>query len=69
MNYQALMKIYHEWRQLNYNNFNKLTQNNSLINVGYIGNSFSWYNEKKNENATFARLYRVLPNYLWLNLY
>lgn len=39
-----------------YNNFNKLVQNNNLIDLGYRGNPFTWYNKMKIESAIFAIL-------------
>lgn len=38
------------------NKFNKFIQNNNLIDLGYIGNSITWYNKRKTKTAIFDRL-------------
>lgn len=50
-----------------YDKFNKLINNNRLIDL--LGVAFTWYNKREASNATFARLNRALANVHRLKLY
>lgn len=41
----------------------------SLIDLGHIGNSFTWHNKRKVEKAVFTRLSHAQTNHHWINLY
>lgn len=42
---------------------------NILIDLGYIGNTFTRHKNRKNGNTSSVRLDHALVNYLWMNLY
>lgn len=46
-----------------YNNFNKFIRNNSLIDLGYIGNPFTWHNKRGYEDTIFSCLDRGFANH------
>lgn len=48
---------------------NKFVQNNNLIGLIYRGTIFTWYNQRKANQAIFARSDQPLVNHKWLSLY
>lgn len=52
-------------RHTRFNNLLILT----IIDIGCIGNPFTWHNECQNDYAIYVRLDRALVNNLWLKLH
>lgn len=45
-----------------YNNYNNFINNNNLIDLGFLGNRYTWHNRRKDPIAIFSRLDRVMAN-------
>lgn len=45
-----------------YNNYNNFINNNNLIDLGFLGNRYTWHNRRKDSIAIFSRLDRVMAN-------
>lgn len=69
MNYPPQMRNFRlRGNSTRYNNFNSFINNNNLIDLGSIGNPFTWHKREKHADI-FSRLDRALANYLWIKLY
>lgn len=47
----------------------KILDENSLIDIGYIGLLYAWWNNRTHKDVAFERLDRVVVNPQWLNIY
>lgn len=59
----------HVGSSIRYEKFNKFIQDNSLVDVGFQSNKFTWYNKRKVENTILVKLDQALANYKWLSIY
>lgn len=50
-------------------NFNKFIDSNFLIDLGFLGNPYTWYNKRNDSSAVFSRLDRAMANQLWVQIY
>lgn len=66
MNYRVLLKSYLRGRVTQQDIIDSISiYSNNLIDLGCVGNSFTWHTNRHNEYATFARLYRTLANHMY----
>lgn len=50
-------------------NFNNLVEANNLIDIGYVGNHFTWHNRWGDKVYMKQRLDRALVSRDWLDMY
>lgn len=54
---------------IRYNNCNRFLYDNHLIDLGYVGNLYTWHNRRGKQAANVVRLDGALANHLCLNMY
>lgn len=51
------------------NNFNNFINTNTFIDLGFLGNYFTWHNKREKYAAIFSRLDHASVNHLRVRLY
>lgn len=52
-----------------YGYFKRFISNNNLVDLGFQGNRFTWYNRRRNNQAVSFGPNRSLVNHLWIAMY
>lgn len=57
----------HQGNSTRFDKFSKILNENSVVDIDYIGLPYTWWNSRINVDAIFERFDRIVANPPWLN--